>query len=373
MKKIATLSIKRRLNSAKNLRFLIVCAFSGLLFITACNDDDDETVTEQVQTYSQVNLVADAGGFGAAKVDTNFTNSWGISFGPTGIFWIASAEKSVVNVYDRDGNLKLAAVAVPAHGERYGGAPTGGVTNTTSDFIIPANGQSAKFIYAGEDGTIHAWNAGDSTRTVVDRTSTNAIYKGIAIASDGGANFLYVTNFRGRQIEVFDRNFNYITSKPFADPNIPADYGPFNIQNIGGNLYVTYAKLLGPDNEDDAKGAGNGYVNVFSPSGTLIKRFANQGVLNSPWGMALAPAGFGRYANAILIGNFGDGHISAFDTNGNYLGQLQSGTNTPLAIDGLWGLVFPQNGVPAGDPNQLFFAAGPNDEENGPYGYIKPN
>jgi uncharacterized protein (TIGR03118 family) len=377
MKKRSTLSLKNLFIPATRFRLIIVCVFSCLLFNTGCdNNDDDDNNNNNDQTsttYSQVNLVADANGYGAAKVDTNFTNSWGISFGPTGVFWIASAEKSVVNVYDREGNLKLAAVAVPAHGQNFGGAPTGGVTNTTTDFIMAANGQPAKFIYAGEGGTIHAWNSGDSTRTMADRSSSGAVYKGLAIANDGGSNFLYVTNFKGRKIDVFDRNFNYVTSKPFNDPNIPADFGPFNIQNINGNLYVTYAKLLGPDNEDDAKGPGNGYVDVFSPNGMLIKRFASQGTLNSPWGMAVAPSGFGKYANAILIGNFGDGRISAFDTNGTYLGQLENGNNTALIIDGLWGIVFPQNGIPAGDPNQLFFAAGPNDEANGLYGYIKPN
>ena len=373
MKKLSTHSLKRHFIPAKSFRLLIACAFSCLLFNTGCDSDDDDKNNGTSSTYSQVNLVADANGYGAAKVDTNFTNAWGISFGPTGIFWIASNGKGVIDVYDRDGNLKLAAVAVPAHGDRFGGAPTGGVTNTTSDFVINANGQPAKFIYAGEDGTIHAWNAGDSTRTVADRTSTDAIYKGIAIANDGGANFLYVTNFKGRKIDVFDKNFNYVSSKPFADPNIPADFGPFNIQNINGNLYVTYAKLKGPDNEDDEKGAGNGYVNVFSPNGTLIKRFASQGTLNSPWGIALAPSGFGKFKDAILIGNFGDGRISAFDTNGTYLGQLQTSNNNVLVIEGLWGLVFPQNGVPAGDQNQLFFTAGPNDEKNGLFGYIKPD
>jgi uncharacterized protein (TIGR03118 family) len=371
MKKLLPVSLKRHLLKLKIIVPLAVCS---LLISPGCDNDDDDNIDDQASTtYGQVNLVSDKAGYGAAKVDTNFTNAWGISFGPTGIFWIASAEKSVVNVYDREGNLKLAAVAVPAHGEHFDGEPTGGVTNTTSDFIIAANGQAAKFIYAGEGGTIHAWNTGDSTRTVADRSSTGAVYKGLAIANDGGSNFLYVANFRGKKVDVYDRNFSYITSKPFNDPNIPAGYGPFNIQNINGNLYVTYAKLLAPDNEDDERGAGNGFVDVFSPNGNLIKRFASQGVLNSPWGIAVAPSGFGKYKDAILIGNFGDGHISAFDANGTYMGQLENGNNSVLAIDGLWGLVFPQNGVPAGDPNHLFFTAGPKAEEDGLYGYIKPN
>jgi len=369
MEKVSITSLEKHFFK---LKFVVPLAFCSLLISSGC-DDKDDIDGDKPASYSQVNLVSDKTGYGAAKVDTNFTNSWGISYGATGNFWIASAEKSVVNVYDRDGNLKLAAVAVPAHGEHFGGSPTGGVTNSTTDFVIAANGQPAKFIYAGEDGTIHAWNTGDSTRTVADRSSTGAVYKGLAIASDGGSNFLYVTNFKGQKIDVYDRNFSYVSSKPFSDPNIPAGYGPFNIQNINGNLYVTYAKLLAPDNEDDEKGAGHGYVDIFSPNGTLIKRFASEGTLNSPWGMAMSPSGFGKYGNVILIGNFGDGRISAFNTNGEYLGQLENSNKSAISIEGLCGLVFPANGVPAGDPNQLFFTAGPKDEEDGLFGYIKPN
>jgi uncharacterized protein (TIGR03118 family) len=370
MKKPSLIHLTRKFIQPKMFsRIIIPFAFSCLLFNTSCNNDDE--VPNTVVGYTQVNLVADTAGFGAAKVDPNFTNAWGIAFGPTGIFWIASAEDGVTNIYDREGNMKAPAVAVPGQGSRFGGAPTGQIFNSTADFIL--NGQPAKFILAGEHGTIEAWNAGDSTLTVADRSSTDAVYKGLAIANDGGTNFLYVANFKGQKVDVFDKNFNYVTTKPFSDPAIPPGFGPFNIQNINGNLYVSYAKLLAPDNEDDEKGAGNGYVNVFNPNGTLIKRFATQGVLNSPWGITVAPSGFGKYKDAILIGNFGDGRISAFNTTGTYLGQLENSSNNPISIEGLWGLIVPQNNVPAGDPNQLFFTAGPQDEERGLYGYLKPN
>ena len=161
----------------------------------------------------------------------------------------------------------------------------------------------------------------------------------------------------------------YVTTKPFTDATIPAGFAPFNIQNIGGKLYVTYAMQKGPDNEDDQKGAGYGYVNVFNPDGSLVKRFASQGTLNSPWGMAQAPAAFGYTANDILVGNFGDGRINVFSADGVYKSQLMEG-GTVIAIDGLWALQFPVNGMPTGDQNQLFFTAGPKEEEHGLFGYI---
>ena len=341
----------------------LIMIVSLMILTQQCKKDD----TTKLTNYQVVNLVADTAGFGAARIDPDLVNAWGIAIGPTGSFWISSTEKGLTTVYDRNGQTLLAPVSIPFHGSP--GAPTGVVYNNTSDFKLPGTTYVSKFIYAGEHGTIDAWYNGEATVTVSDRSGMDPVYKGIAIANDGGANYLYVTNFKGREIEVFDKDFNYV-EKNFDDASIPAGYGPFNIQNIDGNLYVTYAKLKGPDNEDDEAGAGNGFVNIFSPSGSFIKRFASQGALNSPWGIAKAPAGFGQGINAILIGNFGDGRINVYDSNGNFVGPLKD-TNTVISIDGLWALSFPQNGVPAGDQNQLFFTAGPDDEEHGLFGYVK--
>ncbi|MDB5141904.1 MAG: hypothetical protein JWQ66_617, partial [Mucilaginibacter sp.] len=219
-------------------------------------------------------------------------------------------------------------------------------------------------------GIIAAWSSGNSAVKVADRSASNAVYKRIVMATDGSANFLYLTNFKGGKIDVFDKNFTYVTSKPFLDPGIPAGFAPFNIQNIGGMLYVTYAKQKGPDNMDDQKGPGNGYVDIFNPDGTLVKRFASQGHLNSPWGIALAPAGFADGKQSILIGNFGDGRVNIFDMQGNFVGQLQNG-GQPLTIDGLWAIDFLENNTGGNANDPLFFTAGPAEESHGLFGYLQ--
>ena len=195
-------------------------------------------------------------------MDSNLVNAWGIALNPTGIVWISSNHAGATTIYDSTGKTLFGPVAIPSGANHFGGSPTGMVFNKTTDFVIAANNKVSKFIFANEDGTISAWASGDSTLTVADRSSSEAVYKGLAIANDGGSNFLYVANFKGQKIDVFDGSFNYVTNKPFTDPGIPAGFGPFNISNIGGNLYVTYAKLKGPDNEDDDPGAGNGYVDI---------------------------------------------------------------------------------------------------------------
>ena len=184
--------------------------------------------------------------------------------------------------------------------------------------MIPSAG-AALFIFAGEDGTIAAWNASTTTNAMVvaNRTTANAVYKGIAIASNSGASFLYLTDFKNNHIDVFDRSFQFV--KSFTDPNVPAGYAPFGIANIGGQLFVTFAKQLGPDNEDDDPGVGNGFVDVFNSDGSLSKRFASNGRLNSPWAIAQAPSGFGPFSGAILVGNFGDGTIGAYDPTTGYI------------------------------------------------------
>lgn len=347
--------------------FALLLVFA--IAITACKKNDNNN-TNNAKNYQQVNLVADTAGYGAARIDPKLANPWGIAIGSTGAFWISANHSGSTTIYDRTGAQLLPAVNIPSGGMLNGGAPTGVVFNSTaSDFVIAANGEKSRFIYAGEDGTISAWSSGTSTITVADRSATDAVYKGIALANDGGANFLYLANFKGKKVDVFDRTFTYITSKPFVDPAMPADYGPFNIQNIDGSLYVTYAKPMAPDFEDDEKGAGHGYVDVFTPAGMLVKRFASQGVLNSPWGIAKAPAGFGQGDGAILIGNFGDGRINVYNADGSYKTQLQN-NGAALSINGLWAPVFPQNNIPVGDQNQLFFTAGPADEAHGIFGYI---
>ena len=340
-------------NWQKCLTSTVVARFILFVAITGCKKNNSNA------SYQQVNLVADTTGYGGARIDPNLKNAWGIAIGPTGSFWLSANHSALSTIYDRSGAQELAPVALNP-----GGAPTGVVYNNTVSFM------GAKFIYAGEDGIISAWSAGSATAIVANRSAFNTVYKGITIASDGGYNFIYATDFHNGHVDVYDQSFTYITSKPFADPSIPAGFAPFNIQNIGGKLYVTYAMQKAPDNMDDQKGAGNGYVNIFNADGTLWKRFASQGTLNSPWGIAQSSASFGQSATDILVGNFGDGRINVYDANGTYKSQLSNGGST-ISIDGLWALQFPQNGIPAGDQNQLFFTAGPGEENHGLFGYIK--
>src|SRR5450432_1351495 len=238
--------------------------------------------------YQKTVLVADVDGFGAARLDPTLVNPWGIAVVPNGPIWIASNHTSTTQVYDKTGATLIPAIPVLG-GE---GAPTGVVFNSTKQFVVPDNGKPGKFIFAGEDGTLSAWNGGTSTFKVVDRSAWEAVYKGLAMGSVGADTFLYATNFKGGKIDVFDKNYNLVTDKPFWDPFIPNGFAPFNVRNIGGWLYVTYAKLKGPDNEDDQKGPGNGFIDIYNTSGRLLKRFASRGALNSPWGMVEASQGF---------------------------------------------------------------------------------
>ena len=231
---------------------------------------------------------------------------------------------------------------------------------------------SALFIFAGEDGTITGWNPNvDATHAVMakDLSTTNAVYKGLALGSTASGNFLYATDFRHGFVQVFDSSFNPTTT--FTDGSLPAGYAPFGIANIGGNLFVSFA-LQDAAMHDDVKGAGHGFIDVFDTSGNLLQQFAAQGTLNSPWGMVLAPGNYGTFSNALLVGNFGDGRINAFDpTTGAFLGQMMGPNGKKaISIDGLWGLHF-GNGGQGGRTNLLFFTSGPNGESDGLFGSLR--
>ncbi len=319
----------------------------------------------RARTFLQTNLVSDTAGV-AAMTDANLKNAWGISFSPSGPFWISANGTGVSVVYDGTGATQLAPVVIPAAGGATNGPVTGQVYNGTTDFAIGGSGASV-FIFDNEDGVLSAWNGGAGASVVSDQSATGAVYKGLAMASTGGANFLYAANFNAGTVDVFDKNFAKTSS--FTDPNAPAGFAPFGIRNIGGQLFVTFAKQNAAKH-DDVKGPGNGYVDIFDPNGTLVKRLISQGALNSPWGIAQAPAGFGHVGNALLIGNFGDGRINAYDiSTGQFMETLNGGSGQPLVIDGLWALTF-GNGGSGGDPNKLYFTAGPNGEADGLFGYL---
>ena len=328
---------------------------------------DEATTTNSYQT---VKLVADIAAYEAATVDANLVNPWGMVINPSGGFWVSNNLKSVSTVYDRTGATLATPIKIGSNGLFGLGSPTGVVYNKTTDFVSIATTNVSKLIFATANGTINTWSGGDSTFIAVNRSLVaNANYKGLAIATSNSMNYIYAANFTGKKIDVYDANFNYVNMN-FSDPTIPLNYAPFNIQNIGGYLYVTYAAISTMDNTHDQAAVGNGYVNVFGTNGVFIKRFASQGTLNSPWGIAQAPSGFGVGSNAILVGNFGDGKINVYDSTGTYKGQLKDGSNI-VYIAGLRALAFPQNGIPSGDQNQLFFTAGPNDETHGLFGYLK--
>lgn len=307
-------------------------------------------------------LVSDTAALGATRIDPQLVNAWGISVSPNGTFWISDNGSGLSSVYAPDGSQRLPAVQIPSRTSSNGGVPTGNIFNGTSDFALPSGG-AARFIFAGEDGIISAWGGGSSAIRVAVSKQPHGVYKGIAMASLNGQNYLYATDFHNARIDIFDKNYNQINSDSlFKDNQMPQGFAPFGIQNIGGMLYVSYAKQILPSKHDDQKGPGNGYVDIFNSNGKLVKRFASAGTLNSPWGIAVAPSGFGSLSGAILVGNFGDGRLNAYDADGTFLGQLSDASGNAIAVDGLWGII-PYNGI-------LYFAAGPFDESHGSFGNI---
>ena len=320
-------------------------------------------------SYEVTNLVSDVPGL-ALHTDKNLVNAWGLAFNPFGPAWVADNASGVATLYDGNGNPMSLVVSIP------GGKPTGVVFNgSANDFIVSRGGVSgpAAFIFATENGTIAAWVPAidrNNAITIVDNSGAGSIYKGLALAGDGTRLLLYATDFHNRKVDVFDKMFRPVqVAGGFADRSVPSTYGPFGIQNLLGSIYVTYAKQ-DREGEDDVAGRGLGIVNVFTASGRLIRQVAQGGTLNAPWGLAIAPADFGVFSNDLLIGNFGDGTINAFDlSTGRFLGQLSGSDRQPIVIPGLWAIVF-GNGVNSQPTSTLFFTAGPDDEMHGLYGRI---
>src|SRR5256886_4542181 len=307
--------------------------------------------------YLWHNLVSDVPGL-ADHTDTNLLNPWGIAFSATSPFWISDNHSGLATLYDSSGTTQSLVVAIPPPtGGTPPAAPTGIVFNNTTNFIVVAN-SVARFIFATEDGTISAWASGANAVLKVDNSASSAIYKGLALGSAKGSNYLYAADFHNGKVDVFDGNFNPVTlAGAFTDPGIPAGFAPFGIETIGSNVFVAYAKQ-DADAHDDIPGPGNGYVDIYDPSGSLVKRFASKEAVGSPWGMAIGAAGVGQFGGQLLIGNFGDGTINAFDpVSGVFLGSLTDFNGTPIAIEGLWALKF-GNGGKGGDTNTLYFTAG---------------
>jgi uncharacterized protein (TIGR03118 family) len=313
--------------------------------------------------YKKRNLVSDIDGV-ARITDPNLVNPWGLAAGPSTPVWVADNGTDVSTLYS-GGVRGSVPVIVPLVVGIPGGAPTGTVFNPTSGFAL--NGMPARFIFDSEAGTVTAWNGGQAATTVA--TTPGAIYKGLAIAGKGQSPLLYAADFHGAKIDVFDQGFAPTTVPGgFVDPNLPAGFAPFNVQEIAGKIVVAYAKQ-DENAEDEVAGAGLGYVDVFDTSGHLLRRLISQGQLNAPWGLALAPRHFGAFSGDLLVGNFGDGAINAYDPRtGEFQGQLRNKDGNPIKINGLWALRF-GNGV-AGTPTTLLFTAGIADEQHGLFGEI---
>jgi uncharacterized protein (TIGR03118 family) len=338
--------------------------------------------------YLATDVVRDTAG--AAHTDANLVNGWGVAFNPKGFVWVANNGTNTSTLYDGNG-VPQSLVVTLNNGLAGTADPTGIVFNdSTTSFMLNATvgggafaghggytgtaSGTTPFIFDGEGGTLTAWSPTvDSAHAYVvyDGSAAGAVYKGLAIVT-GTTNRLYAADFHNKRIDVFDGTFTKISvAGGFADSAIPSDYAPFNIQEIGGKLYVAYAKK-DPAGNDEVAGAGFGYVDVFDTDGNLLKRLVAGGALNAPWGLAMAPANFGQFSNDLLVGNFGDGKINAYDpTTGAKVGTLSKADGSAIVIDGLWGIAF-GNGLNNQPANTLFYAAGPSNEAHGAYGRIDP-
>ena len=347
---------------SKTLRsFLLFAAVSPALILSACSSST--TSPTAPSQYAVVKLTSDVPG-GAANVDANLKNPWGCTFDPTGNLLIVGLNHSgTVAYYDTTGHPPGGLIQVPSATATTGGSPSGVIAS--ANFTIKTLGPT-EYIFATEDGTLSAWNQslGSSPATRVASQTGVAVYKGLTEMSGK----LYVANIKTKKVDIYNSDFTQGIS--FPDSHAPSGYGPFNLAVIDSKLYATWTRAKMPDatgGVDDSAGAGIGYVGVYDANGNWQSQFATGGTLNSPWGIVKAPSGFGQYANQILVGNFGDGTINAFDNSGKYLGQVSDATGKVIVIDGLWALV----AGPNGPNNRIYYTAGTNKENDGTLGYIQ--
>jgi uncharacterized protein (TIGR03118 family) len=335
------------------------------------------------QHYAQTNLVSDIHGM-APNIDSNLRNPWGLTRSADGSpWWVANNNSGTSTLYDGSGNIIPAVFIVPPPKSTPHAAstPTGIVFNGSSDFEV-ASGKPAVFIFVTEDGTISGWNPdlNDGTHAIlkVDNSDggspDSAVYKGATTAELKNRRFLYVANFRSGKVEVYDAHYKsvHFADDAFDDDQIPVDFAPFNVQNIGSDLVVTYAQQDAL-RHDPVRSNGGGYVDIYSASGKLIKRLQNGPWFDAPWGVVWTPRDFGELSNNILVGNFRSGWIAAFDGfTGEFKGFMKRAkSNSPIFIEGLWSLAFGNNGG-AGSSNTLFFTAGINNENDGLFGTLTP-
>jgi uncharacterized protein (TIGR03118 family) len=354
-------------NSPRRLR---LAAIAGAILVTAALT---APTAAQAAGFRQVNLVSDKPGL-AMLTDSNLVNPWGLAAGPTTPLWIADNGTDVSTIYPGAAHgvpISIAPLVVSIPG----GAPTGTIFNQSPSFRVHAGNQDlpATFIFDSEAGTITAWPFTNppGTSATTELTVPDAIFKGLARGFvHGRGQLLYAADFHHNQIVVVNGRFQRVhLAGDFRDRNLPHGFAPFNVQNIGGRLYVAYAKQ-DADAADEIAGAGLGFVDVYSRRGFLMHRVVSRGALDAPWGLVQAPAGFGRFGHALLVGNFGNGMINAYNIRtSRWLGELRRPNGHAVEIDGLWGLRF-GNGV-TGDRRSLLFSAGIDDEAHGLFGLIR--
>jgi uncharacterized protein (TIGR03118 family) len=313
------------------------------------------------ESFVQTNLVSDIPGL-ATLTDRNLVDPWGVSFGATSPFWISDNGTNLSTLYTGTPTINSLVVSVP-------GSPTGQVNNGNSSAFLLSNGNNlaASFIFATQSGTILGWNGGSGTNAVTQYTDSAASYTGLAIGTSGTGTYLYAANMGG-SVDVLDASFHPVTlAGHFTDPSLPAGYVPYNVQAIGGPLYVTYVRYDSGGSE-----IPSGIVDIYRTDGTFVSRFSSSSVLDAPWGITLAPNAFGAFGGDILVGNFLNGEINAFDAvTGTYIGTLDGDNGQPIANPGLWALDFRTGGA-GNNPDALYFTAGINDENDGLFGEIAP-
>src|ERR1700730_5850757 len=384
--------------SLRLIRVAVLVTLVGSATVVPAKADDSN---EDGNAYAVTPLVSNVAG-AAAMQDKVLQNAWGVAFSPAGSpFWVNDNVTGCSTLYTGNGTTVPLQVSIPLPGNIIPAsscqpldpnhppsptpaAPTGIVWNPSSAFLVPGTKSAAAFIFATEDGTLSAWSGGltpptDAVLAVDNSASPNAangaVYKALVVGVNVKGVFLFATNFRAGTIDVFGPTGSNglftpaTTDGGFVDRKIPAGFAPFGIQNINGDLFVTYAKQ-NLAKHDDVAGPGNGFVDVFDTNGFLLRRFASRGPLNSPWGVARASFAFGRFSGDILVGNFGNGKINVFDSRGRFIDELDRPNGKPLVIDGLWTLTL--GGGRTSSSDTLYFTAGPNGETEGLFGTITP-
>jgi len=357
-------------------RSAVVAAALGLLLVASSGATAAQAATRNRPAFTEVDLVSNIPGR-AAVTDANVQNAWGLALSPTSPLWVANNGTNTSTLY-AGGVAGAKPTVVPLVVSIPGGAPTGQVFNGTSGFVVTGPGGSgpARFLFVSEDGDLVGWNptadptvAGKSTASLAKHVD-GAIYKGLTLVTTAFGSFLLAADFHNGRIDIFDSSFNLIrTAAPFfTDPALPAGYAPFNVASLNGRVYVTYAKQDAAA-EDEVAGPGKGFVDVYNGFGLLERRLVRRGPLNAPWGLEIAPPSFGKFAGDLLVGNFGDGRISAVNrVSGHVDGQLRDRRGRTIKIDGLWALL--RGTATTGGTDAVWFSAGPNEEADGLIGQI---